>query len=64
LAPTSPAQRPRALDLVRRVDAGGGRPALPLYLRLPDAEVNRRLRAAGDPGDPGGAVGAPAGVAA
>jgi hypothetical protein len=29
---------------VRRADAGGARPATPVYLRLPDAEVNRRLR--------------------
>ena len=45
LPPGSPAHRPRAFDLVRRVEAGAGRPAAPLYLRLPDAEVNRRLRA-------------------
>jgi len=45
LPPGSPAHRPRAFDLVRRVEAGAGRPASPLYLRLPDAEVNRRLRA-------------------
>ena len=36
------AHRIAAVDLVRRVDAGGARPAMPLYLRLPDAEVNRR----------------------
>jgi tRNA threonylcarbamoyladenosine biosynthesis protein TsaB len=65
LGAASPAHRPRALDLVRRVEAGGARPALPLYLRLPDAEVNRRLRAgAGGPSDAGAAFGAPAGVAA
>ena len=45
LPAASPAHRPRASDLVRRVEAGAGRPAAPLYLRLPDAEVNRRLRA-------------------
>jgi tRNA threonylcarbamoyladenosine biosynthesis protein TsaB len=44
LPPDSPAHRVSAVDLVRRVEAGGGRPAVPLYLRLPDAEVNR-LRA-------------------
>jgi tRNA threonylcarbamoyladenosine biosynthesis protein TsaB len=65
LPPTSPAQRPRALDLVRRVDAGGGRPALPIYLRLPDAEVNRRRRAgAAGPAGQGTGLDAPAGVAA
>lgn len=37
----SPAHAPRALDLVRRVEAGAARPAVPAYLRLPDAEVNR-----------------------
>ncbi len=29
--------------------AGGARPVAPLYLRLPDAEVNRRLREGGAP---------------
>ena len=38
---------PAASDLVARVRAGGGCPAYPLYLRLPDAEENRR-RAAGE----------------
>lgn len=41
---SSPAHRISALDLVRRVEAGAARPAVPVYLRLPDAEVNR-LRA-------------------
>lgn len=44
LAATSPAHAVDALGLVRRVDAGGGRPVEPLYARLPDAEVNRRVR--------------------
>jgi len=30
---------------VSRVDAGGARPVTPMYLRLPDAEVNRLRRA-------------------
>lgn len=38
--------RLRAAALVVRVDAGAGREAVPVYARLPDAEVNR-LRAAG-----------------
>jgi tRNA threonylcarbamoyladenosine biosynthesis protein TsaB len=37
--------RLRAAALVTRVDAGAGRQAVPMYARLPDAEVNR-LRAA------------------
>jgi len=41
LDPRSPAHHVSAVDLVRRVEAGAGRPAVPLYLRLPDAEVNR-----------------------
>lgn len=36
------AARVRAANLVRRVAAGAGRPAVPTYLRLPDAELNRR----------------------
>lgn len=36
------ANRPAAADLVRRVRAGAGLPARPVYARLPDAEVNRR----------------------
>lgn len=40
---------PRASEIrpslaVARADAGGARPVVPLYLRLPDAEVNRRRR--------------------
>jgi tRNA threonylcarbamoyladenosine biosynthesis protein TsaB len=42
----SPAHRLRAAALVELVRAGAGRPATPTYLRLPDAEVNRRRRAA------------------
>lgn len=42
LPPGSPGHRIRAADLVRRVDAGAGRAVVPQYLRLPDAEVNRR----------------------
>lgn len=37
-----PDTTPSAIDLVRRVEAGGERPARPVYARLPDAEVNRR----------------------
>jgi len=40
------AHRLRAAQLVARVDAGAGRAPVPVYARLPDAEVNR-LRAAG-----------------
>ncbi|MEW6583419.1 MAG: hypothetical protein AB1416_11745, partial [Actinomycetota bacterium] len=42
LPPGHPAHRVSAADLVRRADAGGAVPAAPRYLRLPDAEVNRR----------------------
>jgi hypothetical protein len=35
-----------AAALVRRVRAGAAVPARPVYARLPDAEVNRRLAAA------------------
>jgi tRNA threonylcarbamoyladenosine biosynthesis protein TsaB len=38
----SVAGRQRAANLVRRVASGAVRPAVPTYLRLPDAEVNRR----------------------
>lgn len=38
----SAAHRLRAAALVPRADAGAGRPPLPLYARLPDAELNRR----------------------
>lgn len=41
LAPGSPGHRLRAADLARRVAAGAGLPARPVYARLPDAEVNR-----------------------
>jgi hypothetical protein len=49
LAPGSPAQRVRAVNLVRRVAQAGPRPVAPAYLRLPDAEENRlrRLTATG-----------------
>lgn len=43
----SPAHHLEAAALARRVDAGGERAVEPLYARLPDAEVNRLLRAAG-----------------
>ena len=45
----SPRHRVGASALVRRVRAGAGLPARPVYARLPDAEVNRRraLAAAG-----------------
>ena len=36
------AGRVRAANLVRLVEAGGQRPAAPVYARLPDAEVERR----------------------
>jgi len=36
--------RVRAAELARRVRAAGPRPVVPLYLRLPDAEVNRLRR--------------------
>ena len=42
LASGAAAGRVRATDLVRRVEAGGEVPAMPVYVRLPDAEVNRR----------------------
>lgn len=41
----SPGHRVSAVALARRVAAGAGLPARPVYARLPDAEVNR-LRAA------------------
>lgn len=43
--PGAPAHRVGAAALVRRVRAGAGLPARPVYARLPDAEVNRRLAA-------------------
>ncbi len=43
LPPGSPGNRPRAAALVRRVADGAGLPARPVYARLPDAEVNRRI---------------------
>lgn len=46
-ADRGPEATPRARDLVRRVDAGGARPATPVYARLPDAEVSRREREGG-----------------
>jgi tRNA threonylcarbamoyladenosine biosynthesis protein TsaB len=50
--PGHPAHRVRAAHLARRVADGAGRPARPTYLRLPDAEVNLRARAAGHPATP------------
>ncbi len=41
----SPAHDISAVRLAERARAGGARPASPLYLRLPDAEVTRRRRA-------------------
>lgn len=41
LPPDSAGHRLRAVALVRRVRAGAGLPARPVYARLPDAEVNR-----------------------
>lgn len=38
----SPRHRVSAAALARRVRDGAGRPARPVYARLPDAEVNRR----------------------
>jgi tRNA threonylcarbamoyladenosine biosynthesis protein TsaB len=46
----SAAHRIRAAALARRVTAGAGLPARPVYARLPDAEVNR-LAAAGAAAD-------------
>lgn len=43
----SPAHRVSAAALARRVSAGAGLPARPVYARLPDAEVNRLRAAAG-----------------
>jgi tRNA threonylcarbamoyladenosine biosynthesis protein TsaB len=47
LPPGSPGHRPRAAALVRRVADGAGLPARPVYARLPDAEVNRRIALTG-----------------
>ena len=41
----APAHRLSAAALVRRVRSGAGRPARPVYARLPDAEVARRRAA-------------------
>jgi tRNA threonylcarbamoyladenosine biosynthesis protein TsaB len=49
LPPGAAAHRIRAAALARRVAAGAGLPARPVYARLPDAEVNR-LAAAGAAG--------------
>jgi hypothetical protein len=46
LAPGAAGHYPRAIDLVARVAAGAGRPARPVYCRLPDAEEKRRAREA------------------
>ncbi len=46
LPPGATAHRIRAAALARRVAAGAGLPARPVYARLPDAEVNRRAAAA------------------
>lgn len=43
-----PDSTPRARHLARRVAAGGRMPVVPVYARLPDAEVNRRARAAAE----------------
>jgi hypothetical protein len=40
----SPAHSISAVYLARRARRGGARPVVPLYLRLPDAEVNRLKR--------------------
>ena len=40
-SPGAAAHRVRAAHLARRVAAGAGLPARPVYARLPDAEVNR-----------------------
>ena len=50
LRPGAAANRIRAAALARRVAAGAGLPARPVYARLPDAEVNR-LAAAGAAAD-------------
>jgi tRNA threonylcarbamoyladenosine biosynthesis protein TsaB len=41
----SPAHQVSAVRLAQRAGTGGARPVSPLYLRLPDAEVNRIRRA-------------------
>jgi tRNA threonylcarbamoyladenosine biosynthesis protein TsaB len=46
------AHRVRAALLVRRVAAGAGLPARPVYARLPDAEVNRLAAAGAAAGQP------------
>jgi len=46
LSPGAPSHRLRAANLARRVAAGGARPVVPAYLRLPDAEERRRSAAA------------------
>lgn len=49
LGPASPRHRVRAALLARRVAAGAGLPARPVYARLPDAEVNRLAARAAAP---------------
>ena len=44
IVPEGPAHVIRAGLAVGWSLAGGARPVTPMYLRLPDAEVNRRLR--------------------
>jgi tRNA threonylcarbamoyl adenosine modification protein YeaZ len=44
LPPECPSHLVSAVQLVRRADAGGALPVAPIYLRLPDAEVNRLRR--------------------
>jgi tRNA threonylcarbamoyladenosine biosynthesis protein TsaB len=48
----SQAGRVRAAALVRRVAAGAGLPARPVYARLPDAEVNRLAAVGAATGEP------------
>ncbi len=44
IAPAGPLHQVRASCAIAHAQAGGGRPVTPMYLRLPDAEVNRRAR--------------------
>jgi tRNA threonylcarbamoyladenosine biosynthesis protein TsaB len=46
LPPGRPAHLVSAVQLARRADAGGAVAVAPIYLRLPDAEVNRLRRIA------------------
>lgn len=49
VAPEGPLHQVRATCAIEHAAAGGGRPVTPMYLRLPDAEVNRRARESSSP---------------